>query len=111
LGSGELYSVEDFWRFDMRVCLVKSAEKISGSKKLIKLVVDLGKEERTIVAGIGDQYTPEELVGKKLIVLTNIKPKKIFGVESQGMLVVAEDENKRVYLVQVPDAPIGSRVY
>jgi len=107
-----LYDVEEFWKFKMRVGLVKKAERIPKSKKLIKLTVDFGDHERTIVAGIGDQYNAEDLEGKKMIFVVNLKPKKLMGVESQGMLVVAEDEKTgKVYLITVDDAPVGAKVW
>ncbi|AEC51716.1 putative tRNA-binding protein [Pyrococcus sp. NA2] len=108
----ELYDVEEFWKFEMRVGLVKKAEKIKRTRKLIKLVVDFGNEERTIVTGIADQYSPEDLEGKKFIFVLNLKPKKFSGVESQGMLIVAETEDGKVYLIPVPDeVPIGAKVW
>ncbi len=107
----ELYDVEEFWKFNLRVGLVKEAEKVPRSKKLIKLVVDFGNEERTIVTGIGDQYKPEDLEGKKMIFVTNLKPKKLMGVESQGMLLLAEEDGK-VYLVEVnEEIPLGVKVW
>ncbi len=105
------YSVEEFWKFDIRVGQIVEAEKVQGSQKLIKLTVDFGKEKRTIVTGVADQHTPSEFKGKKMVFVLNLKPKKVFGIESKGMLLLAEDENKKTYLVSVEDAPIGSRFY
>jgi len=111
-GPQELYDVEEFWKFKMRIGLVKDAERIPRTKKLIKLVVDFGDEERVAVAGIGDQYAPEDLKGKKMIFVTNLKPKVIAGVESQAMLVVAEDPAGRVYLITAgEDVPVGAKVW
>ncbi len=108
----ELYDVEEFWKFSLRVGLVKEAEKVHKSRKLIKLVVDFGDEERIIVTGIGDQYKPDDLKGKKMIFVTNLKPKKLMGVESQGMLLLAEEENGNVYLIEVgEEVPIGVKVW
>ncbi|WP_209477276.1 methionine--tRNA ligase subunit beta [Thermococcus stetteri] len=108
----ELYDVDEFWKFDLRVGLVKGAEKLKRTKKLIKLDVDFGNEERTIITGIADQYPPEELEGKKFVFVLNLKPKKLSGVESQGMLLLAETEEGRVYLLPVPDeVPVGTRVW
>ncbi len=107
-----MYDVEEFWKFEMKVGLIKEAEKVPKSKKLIKLVVDLGNEERVVVTGIGDQYSPEELKGKKMIFVTNLKPKKLMGVESQGMLILAEEEGGKVHLITVPDeVPVGTKVW
>ncbi len=108
----ELYDVDEFWKFDMRVGKVVEAEKIRRTRKLIKLVVDFGKERRTIVTGIADQYSPKELKGRKFIFVLNLKPKKLAGVESQGMLIVGEDENGKVYLLPVPEeVPVGIKVW
>jgi len=108
----ELYDVNEFWKFDLRVGLVKKAEKLKRTKKLIKLEVDFGNEQRTIITGLADQYSPEELERKKFIFVLNLKPKKLSGVESQGMLIVAESEDGKVYLLPVPDeVPIGTKVW
>ena len=108
----DLYDVSEFWKFQMRVGFVKSAEKLKRTKKLIKLLVDFGDEERTIISGIADQYKPEDLEGKKFIFVLNLKPKKFSGVESQGMLIVGEDEKEKVYLLEVPeDVPVGIKVW
>lgn len=108
----ELYDVSEFWKFDLRVGFVKKAEKVKGSNKLIKLVVDFGKEERVIVTGIAEFYPPEALEGKKFVFVLNLKPKKMFGIESQGMLLVAETSDGKVYLIPVPDeVPVGTKVW
>ena len=95
-----LVSLEDFQKLDMRVGTIKQAETIPGSKKLLKLVVDIG-EERTIVAGMAAHYQTHELIGKQVIVIANLVPVTLMGVESKGMLLAAEDE-KGVYLL-IPD--------
>ena len=108
----ELYDVEEFWKFDMRVGLVEEAERVPKSKKLIKLRVNFGDEERTIVAGIADQYSPEDLAGKKMIFVLNLKPKRLMGIESRGMLVVAEEKSGKVHLITVgEEVPIGAKVW
>lgn len=110
--SEELFDVEEFWKFKMRVGLVEEAEKIPRTRKLIRLKVDFGDEKRTVVAGIGDQYSPEDLVGKKMIFVTNLKPKKLSGVKSEAMLVVAEDDSGRVYLISLgEEVPLGVKVW
>ncbi|MEM0112776.1 MAG: methionine--tRNA ligase subunit beta [Fervidicoccaceae archaeon] len=103
----------DFSKLDIRIGLVKSAERVSGSFKLIKLVVDLGPlGERQIIAGIGEAYAPEDLVGKKLPVLTNIKPKKMMGLVSQGMILAAgcEEGGKPVIMIPERDVQPGSKI-
>ncbi len=105
------FDVEEFWKFDLRVGYVERAEKIPKSRKLIRLEVDFGSEKRTIVTGIGDQYSPEELGGKKMIFVLNLKPKKLMGVESRGMLLLAEEDG-RVHLITVgEDIPVGVKVW
>ncbi len=100
----ELISIEDFLKLDIRLAKVLSAERVEGSEKLLKLRVSLGEEERTLMAGIAKHYSPEELVGKKVLMLANLKPRKIFGVESQGMVLALSDgENLSVI---VPDRDI-----
>lgn len=96
----------------MRVGKVIKAEKLKRTRKLIKLVVDFGKETRTIVTGIADQYNPKDLEGKKFIFVLNLKPKEFSGVKSEGMLIVAEEENGKVYLLPVPEeVPVGTKVW
>ena len=107
-----LYDVSEFWKFDLRVGLVRKAEKLKRTRKLIKLDVDFGTERRTIITGIADQYSPEEFEGKKFIFVLNLKPKEFSGVKSEGMLIVAENEEGRVYLLPVPDeVPVGTKVW
>ncbi len=93
---------EDFSRMDLRVGTVLHAERIQGADKLLRLEVDLGSEQRQIVAGVAQQYSPEELIGKKVVVVANLKPKKLRGVESQGMVLMAEDRAGRLHLVAPP---------
>ena len=96
----------------MRIGLVREAEKLRRTRNLIKLTVDFGDEQRTVISGIADQYALEDLAGKKFICVLNLTPKKFSGVESQGMLVVAEDRNGKVYLLPAPeDIPVGVKVW
>jgi methionyl-tRNA synthetase len=95
-----LVSLEDFQRLDIRVGTIKEAETIPGSKKLLKLVVDIG-ETRTIVAGMAAHYQTNELINKQVIVVANLVPVTLMGVESKGMILAVEDE-KGVYLL-IPD--------
>lgn len=104
----EYISYEDFAKVDLRVGKVVKAEKVEKSKKLLKLIVSFGDEERQIVAGIGEQYKPEELINKKVIVVYNLEPKKIMGIESQGMLLAAGE--KPVLLTVDGDVKEGSKV-
>ncbi len=88
----DLVDLEEFQRLDLRVGIIKQAEPISGSDKLLKLTVDVG-EERTIVAGLAPHYQADELRNKQVVVVVNLKPVKLRGVESQGMILAAEDES------------------
>jgi len=103
-------SFEEFAKIDLRVGLVKSAEKIPGSDKLIKLIVDLGElGERQLVAGLGKWYKPDEFIGKYIIVVANLKPKKIFGETSQGMLLATDTDTPVLLTVEKPVKP-GSKI-
>jgi methionyl-tRNA synthetase len=82
---------EEFQKFDIRIGKILSAENIKGSDKLLKLEVDIG-EKRQIVAGIAKSHEPSELVGRQVVVLANMKPAKLFGVESRGMILAADGE-------------------
>ncbi|MBI2066814.1 MAG: methionine--tRNA ligase [Deltaproteobacteria bacterium] len=88
----DLLDISDFQKIDLRVAEVKSAEKVEGADKLLKLQIELGGETRQIVAGIAQHYTSEQILGKKIIIVTNLKPAKIRGVESNGMLLAASND-------------------
>ncbi|HIP84634.1 MAG TPA: methionine--tRNA ligase [Methanothermococcus okinawensis] len=104
-----MITVEDFGKLDLRIGQIVEAEDIAKSRKLLKLIVDVGGEKRQIVAGIKGHYKPEELIGKKVVVLCNLKPAKLCGVESQGM-ILAGGEDKVALLVPDRDLPVGSKV-
>ncbi|MHA1617112.1 MAG: methionine--tRNA ligase subunit beta [Candidatus Njordarchaeales archaeon] len=108
--SKELISFDEFMKIDLRVAKVISAERVPGTEKLLRLIVDLGNEKRQIIAGIAPWYSPEELVGKNIIVVANLQPKRIRGLESQGMLLAADAPNKPVLLTVIEDVPPGTRV-
>jgi len=101
---------EDFKKLDLRVGKIVEAEKVEGSEKLIKLKVDIGGEERQLVAGIGKVYSPEDLIEKEIIVLANLEPKVLFGIESQGMLLAAEDGENISLLMPDKEVKPGSKV-
>ena len=109
----EQIKIEEFERLDLRIGRIKDAARIEGSKKLIKLKVDIGDEygrSRQLVAGIADEYKPEDLIGKLVPVLVNLEPKKFMGVESQGMLLAVSVDGKPVLLHPDKNVPPGSRV-
>ena len=101
---------EAFSNVSLRVATIVSAEKVEKSRNLLKLKVDLGSEERTVVAGIAGSYQPGELPGKSVVVVANLKPRKLMGIESQGMILAAqEDEELTLVTVDRPISP-GSSV-
>ena len=104
--------IDDFAKVEMRVGEVKTAERIPGATKLLKLTVDIGTEARQIVAGIAEAYAPADLIGQKVVIVANLEPRKLRGVESNGMIVAASVEpSGKPVLVSVPaDTPNGSRL-
>lgn len=122
----ETISYADFSKLDLRVAKILAAERVEGADKLLKLTISLGAkaadpttpnappaiETRTLAAGIAQHYSPEELVGKKIIVLANIQPRTLRGIESQGMLLAAstDDKSEVVLLTVDKNVPEGSGV-
>jgi len=101
-------TIQEFARIEMKVARVLRAAKVEGSRKLLKLQVDLGGESRQVVAGIAEFYDPDQLVGRQVVIVANLKPARLMGEESDGMIVAASHEG-RPYLVGVPDdCPIGA---
>jgi methionyl-tRNA synthetase len=109
---GAKIGIEDFAKIELRVGIVKSAEKVAGADKLLKVMVDIGEEVRQIVAGIATAYTPEELVGRKVVIVANLAPRKLRGVESNGMIVAASvgPEGKPVLCTFTEDVPAGAKI-
>jgi|Deesub1362A_J573_1020465.scaffolds.fasta_scaffold00195_55 methionyl-tRNA synthetase len=106
----EYISIEDFKKLDLRIGKIVSAEKVEKSKKLMRLEVDVGDEVRQVVAGIAEQYKPEDLKGKLVLVLVNMAPAKLMGVESQGMILAADQDGKPVLLHPDSDVEPGTKV-
>ncbi len=104
---------EDFKKLEMKVGTIINAENIEGADKLFKLTVDMGTEKRTFAAGLKEYYKKEELIGKQVIVLTNLEPKIIRGVESQGMLLAAVSGDQKVVSLLQPDRKMsnGDAIY
>ena len=96
-------SFDDFQKMDIRVSTILAAEKVAKTKKLLKLSIDTGIDKRTIVSGIAEYYTPEQLVGRQVLVLANLAPREIKGIESRGMILMAEDALGRLVLVRPED--------
>ena len=105
----EEIDISEFFKTDLRVAEIMTAEKVEKSNKLIKMTVSLGGDDtRTVVSGISQYYKPEDLVGKHVIFVSNLKPAKLMGIESQGMILAASKDGE----LQVPfvDMPAGSKV-
>ena len=90
---------DDFQKMDIRVSTILAAEKVAKTKKLLKLTVDTGIDQRTIVSGIAEYFTPEELVGRRVLVLVNLAPRELKGIVSQGMILMAEDASGKLLLL------------
>lgn len=103
-------TIEDFAKIDLRVATVVAAERVPKTDKLIKLQVKIGEEERTIVSGIAQHYEPENLIGKNVIVIANLKPAKLRGIESRGMVLAASDGEGNLVLADAPGIASGSKV-
>jgi methionyl-tRNA synthetase len=101
---------EEFKKIDVRVGSVITAERLENTNKLMKLIVNIGQEERQIIAGIANNYTPEELIGKKLMVVVNLEPKIFKGLESRGMILAADWENEVAVIFVDDKVPVGTRV-
>jgi methionyl-tRNA synthetase len=109
--DGDKITIDDFMKVDMRVAKVLSAEKVPNSRKLMKLQIDVGSEQRTLVAGIAEAYEPEQLVGRTVGVVFNLKPAKLMGIESNGMVLAASPDGGKPTLVSFDaDVPPGSRI-
>jgi len=109
-GKVDMIDINDFTKVELRVAEVVSAEKVEGTDKLMKIQITLGDEQRQIVAGIAQHYAPEELTGKRIVVVANLKPAKLRGVESQGMLLAASDEDTVSILTPLKEVKVGSKV-
>ena len=109
--GGERIGIDDFMKVELRVAKVLAAERVPKSTRLLKLQVDVGTEQRTLVAGIAESYEPEALVGKSVVIVFNLKPAKLMGIESNGMVLAASLDGGKAIVVtfEEPPAP-GTRV-
>lgn len=98
---------DDFAKIDLKVATIITAEKVEKADKLLKLEVDLGFEKRTVVSGIAMYFKPEDIVGKQVVVVTNLAPRKMRGIESNGMILMAEDKSGKLHFVN-PDSIIDT---
>ncbi|MBI2835052.1 MAG: methionine--tRNA ligase subunit beta [Acidobacteria bacterium] len=104
-------SIDEFMKIDLRVAKIVAAERVANSRKLIKMEVDVGPERRTLVAGIADAYQPESLVGRSVVIVANLKPARLMGIESNGMVLAASPEDGVPALVTFDgEVPLGARV-
>ena len=110
-------TIDDFARIELRVAQITLAERIPKADKLLRLEVNLGTrpdgtpEQRQILSGIAEFYPPEELIGRRIIVITNLAPRKMRGLESHGMLLAASEEGGKPFLATVPEGvPVGTRL-
>jgi len=105
-----MISIDDFRKIELKIATIKSAEPHPNADKLMVLQIDLGSEQRQICAGIRSQYTPEELVGKQIVVVANLETAILRGLESQGMLLAASDEGRVIILTPDKSVQAGSKV-
>ena len=109
--KGDKYiTIDDFAKIDLRVAKVLECEKIKGSSKLLRLQLEVGSEKRQVVSGISEYYSPEELIGKYVVLVANLKPVKLCGVESNGMILAADDGKDVVVVTPLSEIPSGSQV-
>ena len=101
---------DDFAKLEIRVAKIVEVEKIPGKSKIIKGIIDLGEEKRQVIIGGAEYYQPEDLVNKKVIVLANLEPRKIAGVESNAMLLAADLNDKPFWLTVNEDVPLGTKI-
>ena len=106
-----MITYDDFKKIDLRVAKILKAERVEGSEKLVKLQIDVGElGERQLVAGIGTVYEPEILVGKRIVIVANLEPKKLMGIESNGMLLAASDDVGPVLLCPESEVKPGTGI-
>jgi tRNA-binding protein len=101
---------DDFAKLDIRVAKIIEVERIPGKSKIIKGTIDLGEEKRQVIIGGAEYYQPEELVNKKVIVISNLEPRKIAGVESNAMLLAADLNDRPFWLTVNEDVPLGTKI-
>jgi tRNA-binding protein len=101
---------DDFSKLDLRVAKIIQVEKIPGKSKIVKGIIDLGEEKREVIIGGAEYYQPEELLQKKVIVIANLEPRKIAGIESNAMLLAADLDDKPFWLTVSDDVPLGTKI-
>ena len=109
--EAEKISIDDFMKVELRTAKVLTAERVPKSSRLLKLQVDTGSGERTIVAGLAESYEPEAIVGRTVVIVFNLKPAKLMGIESNGMVLAASPDGGKATLVSFEEPPVpGTRV-
>lgn len=109
--ANEKISIDDFSKIELRVGLVKVAERVPKADKLLRLEIDIGTEVRQVLAGIAEAYAPEALIGRKVVIVANLAPRKLRGMESNGMIVAASLEGGKPVLASfLEDVPVGARL-
>jgi len=103
-------SYEDFAKLDLRVAKIDSVEPIPGKSKIVRGVVNLGTEKRVVIIGGAEFYQPDDLVGKTVIIVANLEPKKLAGIESNAMLLAADVNDKPYWLTVIEEVPLGTRI-
>jgi methionyl-tRNA synthetase len=103
-------TIDEFFKTELRVARVIEAKRVEKSKKLLELRLDTGEDQRTVVAGIATKYTPEELIDRKVVIVANLKPAKLMGIESQGMVLAASIDGEPSLISVDPDVPVGTKV-
>ncbi|MGB6462993.1 MAG: tRNA-binding protein [Nitrosotalea sp.] len=106
----DMATYDDFAKLDIRVAKIIEVERIPGKSKIIKGIIDLGEEKRQVIIGGAEYYQPEELVNKKVIVISNLEPRKIAGVESNAMLLAADLNDRPFWLTVNEDVPLGTKI-
>ena len=103
-------SIDEFMKVELRVAKIVEAERVPKSKRLMRMSIDVGAERRTIVAGIAEAYEPDALVGKTVVVVANLKPAKLMGIESNGMVLAASPDDGAPIVINADPATPGTRV-
>jgi len=104
-------TIEDFHKIDLRVGKVTECEKVEKSRNLLKIIVDTGNEKKQIISSISNYYNPEDMIGKQLIIVNNLKPAKFMGLESNGMLLAVEDDKGVSLLMPDREMEAGAKVH
>ncbi|MFQ6025553.1 MAG: tRNA-binding protein [Nitrosopumilaceae archaeon] len=103
-------SFDEFSKLDLRIAKIVSAERIPGKTKIVKGTIDIGEEKREVIIGGAEYYQPENLIGKTVVVVVNLEPRKIAGINSSAMLLAADVHNKPIWLTVSEDVPAGTKI-